>query len=170
MPAQHCSNNFYSTVEVSDVTPMYRRRELSIKRRPTMARQVIPIRGDGNCLFRSVSYCIYSTQERHRDIRMRVVDRVVDNWCRYKDFIIGDRSYGLYINTSNDYRHLMSRDGEYAGHVELHCVSEIFSDYTFKVHRDGWSKTIDYGNGRHVRHLLFSGYLDAGHYSVLEYY
>ncbi|OWR43712.1 VP80 protein [Danaus plexippus plexippus] len=135
-----------------------------------MPRRLVSIRGDGNCLFRSVSYSLYGTQERHREIRIRVVERVVNNWQRYKDFIIGDRSYGLSIRDPSDYRSLMSRDGEYAGHVELHCVSELHPDFTFSVHRDGCSKTIEYGNGRTVKHLLFSGYLDAGHYSVIEYY
>ncbi|CAH2210063.1 jg16785 [Pararge aegeria aegeria] len=134
-----------------------------------MSRHLISIRGDGNCLFRSVSYCLFGTQERHREIRLRVVDRVVNNWQRYKDFIIGDRSYGLAIRDASDYRNLMSRDGEYAGHVELHCVSELYPDVTFTVHRDGCSKTIIYGQGSTMKHLLFSGYLDAGHYSVLEY-
>lgn len=147
-----------------------RRRKTRGRRRMFMARRVIPIRGDGNCLFRSVSYCVYGTQDRHREVRMRVVERVVDNWPRYKDFIIGDRSYGIYIRTGSDYRNLMSRDGEYAGHVELHCVSEIYDQFTFKVHRDGCSRTIDYGRGRMPKHLLFSGYLDAGHYSVLEFW
>lgn len=131
---------------------------------------VVHIRGDGNCMFRSVSFCIYGTQERHRDIRIHVVERVVENWHRYKDFIIGDRSYGVHLWSASDYRNLMSTDGEYAGHVELHCTSELYPDYTFKVHRSGCTNTIDYGTGRNVKHLLFSGYLDAGHYSVLEYY
>lgn len=135
-----------------------------------MARRVIPIRGDGNCLFRSVSFCIYGCQDRHREIRLRVVERVVQNWHRYKDFIIGDRSYGFHMHSASDYQALMSSDGEYAGHVELHCISELYPEYTFKIHRDSCPKTIDYGRGRNVKHLLFSGYLDAGHYSVLEYY
>ncbi|VVC86332.1 unnamed protein product [Leptidea sinapis] len=135
-----------------------------------MDRRIIPIRGDGNCLFRSLSFCIFGTQERHREIRLDAVNRVVDNWHRYKDFIIGDRSYGFLIHSPSDYRSLMSRDGEYAGHVELHSVSELYPDFKFLVHRDHCSKTIEYGHGRIVKHLLFSGYLDAGHYSVLEYY
>ncbi|KAI5640921.1 OTU-like cysteine protease domain-containing protein [Phthorimaea operculella] len=135
-----------------------------------MSRRVIPIRGDGNCMFRSVSYCVYRTQERHREIRMRVVDQVADNWHRYKDFIIGDSSYGYRIRSAYDYQRLMSRDGEYGGHVELHAASELFPAYTFKVHRNGCCKTINYGRGRQSRHLLFSGYSDAGHYSVLDYY
>ncbi|XP_073960778.1 uncharacterized protein [Choristoneura fumiferana] len=129
----------------------------------------VPIRGDGNCMFRSVAYCIFGNQERHREIRSKVVERVCQEWQRYKDFIIGDRSYGFNVQTASDYRALMSRDGEYAGHVELHCVSEIYIDYTFKVHRNGSSRTIDYGRGATEKHLLFSGYCDAGHYSVLVY-
>lgn len=135
-----------------------------------MSRRLVPIRGDGNCLFRSVSYCLFGTQENHREIRLQVVERVVNNWHRYKDFIIGDRSYGLEIRVASDYERLMARDGEYAGHVELHCVSELYPDVTFVVHRDLCTKVIEYGQGRVIKHLLFSGYLDAGHYSVLEYY
>lgn len=147
-----------------------RRKSPRKRRKRRMARRVIPIRGDGNCLFRSVSFCIYGTQDHHREIRLRVVDRIVDHWNRYKDFIIGDRSYGFNMYTANDYSRLMSTDGEYAGHVELHCVTELYPEYTFKIHRDTCPRTIDYGRGRYVKHLLFTGYLDAGHYSVLEYY
>ncbi|XP_063393605.1 uncharacterized protein LOC134678827 [Cydia fagiglandana] len=131
--------------------------------------RIVSIRGDGNCLFRSIAYCVYHNQERHREVRMKVIDTVVKNWHRYKDFIIGDRSYGCGIQSADDYYRLMARDGEYAGHVELHSASEIYRDYTFKVHRNGCGRTIDYGHGPVERHLLFSGYFDAGHYSVLEY-
>ncbi|CAH2035570.1 unnamed protein product, partial [Iphiclides podalirius] len=134
-----------------------------------MPSRFVSIYGDGNCLFRSISYCLYKTQERHREIRLNVVNRIVYEWSRYKDFIIGDRSYGSKISCASDYKNLMSRDGEYAGHAELHCASEIYKDYTFKVHINMNSSTIDYGSGGIVRHLLFSGLLDAGHYSVLEY-
>lgn len=129
---------------------------------------IVSIRGDGNCMFRSVSYCIYGTQERHREIRLQAVSRVLSEWKRYKDFIIGDPSYGI-VRQPGDYQRVMTRDGEFAGHVELHAVSEVYPRYTFRVHRTGSSRTIDYGNGSTVKHLLFSGYVDSGHYSVLEY-
>lgn len=130
--------------------------------------RIIPIRGDGNCLFRSISYCMYRTQEKHREVRLRCIEWVAQEWTRYKDFIIGDSSYGS-VKTANEYKNMMSRDGEYAGHVELHSASEIYTDYTFKVHTQrGGAKTIDYGHGGTVCHLLFSGFMDAGHYSVIE--
>jgi len=37
----------------------------------------------------------------------------------YKEFVIGDISYKLPIYNYNEYEHLMSIDGEYAGHVKL---------------------------------------------------
>lgn len=134
-----------------------------------MSPRVISIYGDGNCLFRSISYCVYNNQERHREIRLNVVNRVVSEWNRYKNFIIGDTSYSLTIMSSSDYQRLMSRDGQYGGHVEIHCASELYNDYTFKVHVNMSNRTIDYGRGRVIKHLLFSGCFDAGHYSVLEY-
>lgn len=36
-----------------------------------------PVVKDGNCLFRSLSYCITGTQNNHRDIRKKVVKVVV---------------------------------------------------------------------------------------------
>lgn len=134
-----------------------------------MLSRMVSISGDGNCLFRSISYCLYRSQERHREIRLNVVNRIVYEWNRYKHFIVGDRSYRTAINCASDYKNLMSRDGEYAGHAELHCASEIYREYTFKVHINMSRWTIDYGRGGIVKHLLFSGYSDAGHYSVLEY-
>lgn len=58
-----------------------------------MEYQLIPIPGDGNCLFRSVSHLIFGTQEQHRNIRLRVVNLVVNNWDVYKEFVIYDLSY-----------------------------------------------------------------------------
>lgn len=131
-----------------------------------MARRVVSIRGDGNCLFRSLAHCVLGSQERHRDVRASVVRRVAANWTHYRDFIIGDPSY-KGVRSAGDYAYLMGRDGEYAGHVELHSASEEFPQYTFKVHIHGGEKTIDYGYGARVCHLLFTGFLDAGHYSVI---
>lgn len=135
-----------------------------------MEYQLIPIPGDGHCLFRSVSHLIFSTQEEHRNIRLRVVILVVNNWDVYKEFVIGDLSYILPINNSNDYEQLMSLDGEYAGHVELECISRFYSNHTFRVYRSNdLNEFVDYGSGDTMNNLFFSGNGDAGHYSVLVF-
>jgi len=56
----------------------------------------------------------FGTQEEHRNIRLRVVNMVVNNWEVYKEFVIGDLSYRLPIYNSNDYEQLMSLDGDLA--------------------------------------------------------
>ncbi|XP_060861897.1 uncharacterized protein LOC132938958 [Metopolophium dirhodum] len=106
-----------------------------------MEYQLIPIPGDGNCLFRSVSHLIFGTQEEHRNIRLRVVNLM-----------------------------LMSLDGEYAGHVELECISRFYSNHTFRVYRSNdLNEFVDYGSGVTMGNLFFSGNGDAGHYSVLVF-
>jgi hypothetical protein len=60
-----------------------------------MEYQLIPIAGERNCLFHSVSYSIFGTQEEHRNIRLRVLNLVINNWDVYKEFVIGDLSYRL---------------------------------------------------------------------------
>jgi hypothetical protein len=112
-----------------------------------MEYQLIPIPGNGNCLFRSVSHLIFGTQEEHRNIRLRVVNLVVNNWDVYKEFVIGDLSYRPPIYNSNDYEQLMSLDGEYAGHVELKCISRLYSNHTFRVYRSNdFNEFVDYGS------------------------
>jgi len=123
-----------------------------------MEYQLIPIPGDGNCLFHSVSHLIFGTQEQHRNIRLRVVNLVVNNWNVYKEFVIGDISYRLPIYNSNDYEQLMSLDGEYAGHVELECISQLYSNHTFRVYRSNdLNEFVDYGSGVTMCNLFFSG-------------
>lgn len=66
----------------------------------------------------------------------------------YTDFVIGDLSYRLAIYNYNDYEHLMSTDGEYAGHVELECISQLYPDHTFRVYRSNeLNEFVDYGSG-----------------------
>ena len=92
-----------------------------------MERHVLPILGDGNSLFRTVSHCLFNNDEHHREIRIRVVEKIKNEWEYYESFIVGDLSYRLPINNSTEYENLLSLDGEYAGHVELHCISQLFS-------------------------------------------
>ena len=38
------------------------------------------------------------------------------------------------VNNTEDYKNLLSRDGEYGGSVELTYMSHLVSNYLFKVH------------------------------------
>lgn len=41
------------------------------------------IYGDGNCFHRTVSYFLYETETRHREIRKKICEWLVKNWNRY---------------------------------------------------------------------------------------
>lgn len=66
--------------------------------------RLINIKGDGNCLFRAISYLLYKTQRRHRTIRLQTASRIFDDWQFYKDFIPN-------CNSPEQYREILSKDG-----------------------------------------------------------
>jgi hypothetical protein len=70
-----------------------------------MEYQLILILGNGNYLFRSEGYVIYGTKEKYRNIRVRFVNLVINNWEMYKTLVVGDLSYKLPIYNYNDYEH-----------------------------------------------------------------
>ena len=44
---------------------------------------VIKIDGDGNCLFKAVSFCVFNTQCRHYELSQIVVNSVCANWDNF---------------------------------------------------------------------------------------
>jgi len=129
---------------------------------------VVPILRDGNCLFRAVSYCIHRTQNFHRKFLLRIIKNVIEKWSLFGGFIVGDSAYPDLIQNAIDYQRVMSKDGRHGGHAELHSLSDLFPDCTFRIHFENIDTTTDYGSGNNVHNLLFSGDLDAGHYNVLK--
>lgn len=52
--------------------------------------EVIPITGNGNCLFWEISYCLSGIEDKHIERRSIVVDNITKKSRPYKNFIIGD--------------------------------------------------------------------------------
>ncbi|CAG9312414.1 unnamed protein product [Blepharisma stoltei] len=48
---------------------------------------IIPMKGDGNCMFRAISCHLTGFQESHRDIRNLVADYFEKNEERYKEIL-----------------------------------------------------------------------------------
>nr|XP_018895749.1 PREDICTED: uncharacterized protein LOC109029651 isoform X1 [Bemisia tabaci]XP_018895750.1 PREDICTED: uncharacterized protein LOC109029651 isoform X1 [Bemisia tabaci] len=128
------------------------------------------IAGDGNCLFRALSLCIYGSQEQHTTLRNLIVSNVVQNWSHYSSYIIGDKSYGHPINSANDYKSHMSKNGAEGGHLELNVATRIF-DVLIKVYNSKTSKVIVLGRSNLVEKkqidLLYTGEGDKGHYDAI---
>ena len=51
------------------------------------------------------------TEDRHSEIRLSTVDKIINEWEYYKDFIV-DLSM---ISSADDFKNLLSSNGEYGG-------------------------------------------------------
>lgn len=80
--------------------------------------QVIKMREDGACLFRSVAYHVYGDQEMHGQVRRLCMDYMERNRDHFEGFITED--FATYIERK---RH----DREHGNHVEIQAMSEMFS-------------------------------------------
>ena len=43
---------------------------------------------NGNWLFRAVSCCVCNTEDSHFEIRLSIVNKVINDWEHYKDIIV----------------------------------------------------------------------------------
>ena len=102
---------------------------------------------DGNCLFRAVSYYIHRTENFHRKFQLRIIKNVIEKWSLFGGFIVGDSAYPDLIQNAIDYQRVMSKDGRHGGHAELHSLSDLFPDCTFRIHFENIDATTDYGSG-----------------------
>lgn len=80
--------------------------------------QVIKMREDGACLFRSVAFHVYGDQEMHGQVRRLCMDYMVHNRDHFSEFITED--FDLYIERKRHER-------EHGNHVEIQAMSEMYS-------------------------------------------
>ncbi|XP_043470990.1 putative uncharacterized protein DDB_G0282133 [Leptopilina heterotoma] len=91
--------------------------------------------GDGNCLFRSVSYALYDNEERHVEIRSEIVDHITENWAQMNEIINGYRVSAEVksnekpkepYNNAGEYAEQMKTDGEYGTDIEISQIPDIY--------------------------------------------
>ena len=76
------------------------------------------VRGDGNCLFRCFSKCMYGHEERHFEIRTKIVDYVGNNWI-----IEGDR---YFYKNAEQYINYMGTTFTYGTECEISIFVKLF--------------------------------------------
>jgi len=77
---------------------------------------VVEVKGDGNCLFRSVSEQIEGDENNYKQYRERCVDYIIQNKDDFVPFLDEDEPFDNYIEK-------ISRDGEWGGNLELYALS-----------------------------------------------
>ena len=112
---------------------------------PKSQYEIVSIRGDGNCLYRAISYGIYNTEDYHIQIRLGVIDYLTTHWDDYKDVIKVEYAR-WHIQTKEEYAHYMSRHepglATYAGHIELTAAAIVYN-VCIQVHLDPANNPID---------------------------
>ncbi|XP_076301721.1 uncharacterized protein LOC143219730 [Lasioglossum baleicum] len=124
---------------------------------------VVPIIGDGACLFRAISYILYDIQVMAREVREEIVSHVVANWDEFA--IMSHDSNGNNYSSAVEYCIDMSRPFTYGGLCELKAAGQLFP-WVFEVYRNG-ELYVCFGTvGNHVGRLRFSHDLSRGHFDV----
>lgn len=129
--------------------------------------QVYCIRGDGACLFRSLSYVMYNTEDRHQEIRRRIVNYVVANWSRFAYSTL-DVSKGTEqpYRSAQQYFDDMIKPNTFGTYTEIVAAADIFP-YTFHIYNKGRLILNVGAPNTPVKNLNFSGDFGSGHFDVL---
>lgn len=81
---------------------------------------VVPVAGDGACLFRAVSVHLHGNENHHLQIRQEVVDFMRDNNALFEELVREDmQEFGGF----NEYLNHLEKPASWAGNSELHAVS-----------------------------------------------
>lgn len=133
--------------------------------------QIIKMIGDGNCLFRAISYLIYNCQEKHLEVRMSIVKYICANWNKFKLLTV-NAEQNVY-NDANEYYNSMSVPGIYGSISEVIGASIVFNinilvynEKKLIIDTKSISKNPLESTSPTVS-LKFSGNLKMGHFDVL---
>ncbi|ACF05369.1 hypothetical protein [Adoxophyes orana nucleopolyhedrovirus] len=126
---------------------------------------VYNIEGNGACLFGAIAHLRYSDQLLHRRVRQELVNYIIQNWDRFKNFTC-NKELNAYI-TAEEYQADMLKPETFGSMTELHAAGELYS-FQFVVFKDDRVYTKVGKQSDPVKHLLFSGDVSSGHFDVLE--
>ncbi|BFG00712.1 OVARIAN TUMOR DOMAIN-containing deubiquitinating enzyme 9-like [Drosophila madeirensis] len=124
---------------------------------------VVPIKGDGSCLFRALSFLMFNSQEQAPLVRRQIVQLVASDWHTFRT--LSHDEYGNNYRSSANYLEEMSQPFCYGGYCELIAAARIYN-FRFEVFRSG-EMYADAGNhGRPVRRMRFTQDLSSGHFDA----
>ena len=81
-------------------------------------REVKKMLPDGNCLFRSLSFCLYRSQDRHLEIRKILVEFIRAHSDRYKPLLLG--------RTLSEHLESMKKPFVWGTQVELQAAADYY--------------------------------------------
>lgn len=91
---------------------------------------IIPVEGDGNCLFRSVSHQLYGTTQYHDLVRAVSMDYVSIEREYFSQFVVGG------LERIDEYIEHQRSNGAWGDDVEIQAMSEIY-DRSLEIYAYG---------------------------------
>ncbi|GBN19411.1 hypothetical protein AVEN_138154-1 [Araneus ventricosus] len=122
--------------------------------------EIQPMKGDGSCLFRAMSYFVFGNQDNHDFTRLKVVKYISDHWDRFKNFASG--------RSVEDYENHMNTPGTYGGEAEIVAFSYLFRCQVHVLFKHFPERSaVTFGTDSVQCFMIYSGPPDEGHYDVL---
>ena len=88
---------------------------------------VIPIVGDGNCLFRSLSFALNRTENDHKIIRTTIVNYICEHFDLH-EITLNDMYAPINRTfTKSEYTYYMGQDRQFGTTIEAGSFGEIYS-------------------------------------------
>lgn len=125
------------------------------------------IKGDGNCLFRAVSYCVSGSEDNHDAIRQATCRHLLENECVFESL---QRNVNMSMNEYLQMSH-MNESGTWATEMEIIGIAALFK---INVYTFSFGQWLLY-SGRHLnsefvnnRGSIFLHHLNGNHYNVIS--
>lgn len=126
---------------------------------------VVPMPGDGSCLFHSLSFAMFGNIDSSFDIRHAVVQYVVAHWNTMELYMCDER--GDTYSNADLYSTAMSKNTTYGSLSEITAAASLYP-FIFEIYENSrLIGTFGDGPGKLVKRLRFSGNFLQGHYEVL---
>lgn len=82
--------------------------------------RMIDIEGDGNCLFRALSYHLYGTEDKHAELRLQIVQYMEEREEEFCNFQETELPWLRYV-------HNMRQLGTFGGYLEIFVFACLYN-------------------------------------------
>lgn len=121
--------------------------------------QIKSIKPDGNCLFRAISHQLYSTEDRHLELREKCVNYIEKEKTFFSKFI--NENFEKYIQRKK-------KEGTWGDNIEIQALSEIYN-LQIQIFHNKKIPTMIYNQKKKFEKIIRLFYKNLSHYdSIIE--
>lgn len=131
----------------------------------------VNVKGDGNCLFRSLAKFLFCTEERHYEVRQSIVDYAVEHWAEFSDILRSCCEEKCFANAA-EHAAFMLRNHELGTDFEVGIAVKNFK-LSINIYREYKGNIVliqklNHDESSRPLNLLFTGESRSGHWLILQ--